>query len=41
MLYPGSRFRMADDMLETYIHQFIEAHQAGGKYRRGRVVSRP
>jgi uncharacterized protein len=27
MLYPGSRFRMADDMLETYIKQLLEAHQ--------------
>jgi uncharacterized protein len=25
-LYPGSRFRMADDLLETYIRQLIEAH---------------
>ena len=28
MLYPGSRFRMADEMLETYIRQLIEGHQA-------------
>ena len=27
MLYPGSRFRMADEMLETYIRQLIESHQ--------------
>jgi serine-type anaerobic sulfatase-maturating enzyme len=27
MLYPGSRFRMADDMLETYIKQLLDAHQ--------------
>ena len=26
MLYPGSRFRMAEDLLETYIRQLIEAH---------------
>src|SRR3977135_2988190 len=26
MLYPGSRFRMADDLLEAYIGQLIEAH---------------
>ena len=26
MLYPGSRFRMADEMLEEYIRQLIEAH---------------
>ncbi len=26
MLYPGSRFRMADDLLETYIRQLLEAH---------------
>ena len=23
MLYPGSRFRMADDLLETYVRQLI------------------
>ncbi len=28
MLYPGSRFRMADELLETYIRQYIEAQQA-------------
>src|SRR3954453_9209072 len=28
MLYPGSRFRMADDLLETYLQQLIEAHDA-------------
>jgi uncharacterized protein len=27
MLYPGSRFRMADEMLESYLRQLIEAHQ--------------
>ncbi|MDH4103690.1 MAG: anaerobic sulfatase maturase [Thermoleophilia bacterium] len=26
MLYPGSRFRMADELLEQYIRQLIEAH---------------
>ncbi len=26
MLYPGSRFRMADDLLEDYLRQLIEAH---------------
>ncbi len=26
MLYPGSRFRMADDLLEEYIRQLVEAH---------------
>jgi uncharacterized protein len=28
MLYPGSRFRMADDLLETYLKQLLESHQA-------------
>ncbi|HEU5349146.1 MAG TPA: anaerobic sulfatase maturase [Ktedonobacterales bacterium] len=28
MLYPGSRFRMADDLLETYIRQLIESHRS-------------
>ena len=27
MLYPGSRFRMADELLENYLRQLIEAHQ--------------
>src|SRR4051812_7995208 len=26
MLYPGSRFRMAEGLLETYIRQLVEAH---------------
>jgi uncharacterized protein len=26
MLYPGSRFRMADELLETYLRQLIESH---------------
>ena len=28
MLYPGSRFRMADELLETYIRQTIESQRA-------------
>jgi sulfatase maturation enzyme AslB (radical SAM superfamily) len=28
MLYPGSRFRMADELLETYVRQLLES-QAG------------
>ena len=28
MLYPGSRFQMADDLLEAYIRQLLES-QAG------------
>ncbi len=27
MLYPGDRFRMADELLENYIRQLFEAHQ--------------
>ena len=27
MLYPGSRFRMADEQLEQYIRQVIEAQR--------------
>ncbi len=27
MLYPGSRFRMASDLLEDYTHQYIEAQR--------------
>ena len=26
-LYPGSRFRMSDELLETYIRQLIESHR--------------
>ena len=26
MLYPGSRFRMAEELQETYIRQLLEAH---------------
>jgi uncharacterized protein len=28
MLYPGSRFRMAEDLLETYLKQLLESHRA-------------
>jgi uncharacterized protein len=28
MLYPGSRFRMADELLEAYIQQLLESHTA-------------
>ena len=27
-LYPGSRFRMADDLLEIYVRQLLESHRA-------------
>jgi len=27
ILYPGSRFRMADEVLETYIRQLVESHR--------------
>ena len=27
LLYPGDRFRMADDMLETYLRQLLESHR--------------
>jgi uncharacterized protein len=27
-LYPGDRFRMADDLLETYVRQLLESHTA-------------
>src|SRR5436190_9350716 len=26
MLYPGSRFRMAEDLQEAYVRQLLEAH---------------
>ena len=29
MLYPGSRFRMADDMLDAYLRQLLSAHGSG------------
>jgi uncharacterized protein len=28
MLYPGSRFAMAEDLLETYFKQLLESHRA-------------
>jgi uncharacterized protein len=28
MLYPGSRFEMAEDLLETYLKQLLESHRA-------------
>jgi uncharacterized protein len=31
MLYPGSRFRMAEDLQETYIRQVLEAHRGAGE----------
>lgn len=41
MLYPGSRFRMADELLETYIRQLIEAHaRVPVVQARGRAASR-
>ena len=41
MLYPGSRFRMADDLLETYLRQLLEAHAARPRSSwRGRAASR-
>jgi wyosine [tRNA(Phe)-imidazoG37] synthetase (radical SAM superfamily) len=41
MLYPGSRFRMAEDLQEAYIKQLLEAHS--GSLRSpwpGRAASR-
>ena len=40
MLYPGSRFRMADELLETYIRQLIEAQPGREVTSRGRAASR-
>ena len=31
MLYPGSRFRMAADLQETYIRQLLESHRTPGE----------
>ncbi|MDH3688727.1 MAG: anaerobic sulfatase maturase, partial [Gammaproteobacteria bacterium] len=28
LLYPGSRFRMPDEVLENYIRQLIESHRS-------------
>ena len=39
-LYPGSRFRMADDVLETYIRQSSSRSRARGHRRAGRAASR-
>ena len=41
LLYPGQRFRMADELLETYIRQLIEAHARVPEVRSpGRAASR-
>jgi uncharacterized protein len=41
MLYPGSRFRMADDLLETYIRQLLESQSEPRRNRRlARAASR-
>jgi uncharacterized protein len=29
MLYPGDRFRMSDELLDSYIRQLLQAHPAG------------
>ena len=31
MLYPGSRFRMAEDLQERYVHQLLAAHPAASE----------
>jgi uncharacterized protein len=31
MLYPGSRFRMAEDLLDTYLRQLIESHESASE----------
>ena len=40
MLYPGSRFRMADGLLETYIRQLLESQPAPTSSSAGRAASR-
>src|SRR5450755_1016163 len=44
MLYPGSRFRMAADLQETYIGQLLEAHvrapEPDGSGRQGTAQDR-
>ena len=41
MLYPGSRFRMADDLLEAYIRQLLESQAGpGASSSPGRAASR-
>ena len=42
MLYPGSRFRMSDDLLEPYVRQLLEAHARRPRSPSpGRAASRP
>ena len=36
-LYPGSKFRMSDELLEQYIKQLIEAHRANQVNHRHRL----
>ena len=40
MLYPGSRFRMADDLLETYIRQLLESQSSPDVIVAGKAASR-
>jgi hypothetical protein len=40
MLYPGSRFRMAEQLQETYIRQLLDAH-ARAPEGRGRMAVSP
>jgi uncharacterized protein len=39
VFYPGSKFRMSDEVLERYIRQLIESHQVDQV--NGRAASRP
>jgi len=40
-LYPGSRFRMSDEVLEAYLSQLIAAHRTDTSRWPGRGASRP
>ena len=41
MLYPGSRFRMAEDLQERYLRQLLDAHRGCRRSSsRGRAASR-
>ena len=41
MLYPGSRFRMAEELQELYLRQLLEAHRTSPRSSSpGRAASR-
>ena len=40
VFYPGSKFRMSDEVLEQYIRQLIESHRTDRSTSPGKAASR-